>query len=73
MDPQTKLRWDPAFLGPLDDEFAPVTGEDRCFAGEETYLSRRKLDARERLWDRRSGPPSIASWTPTRRCSTSHR
>ncbi len=49
MDPQTKLRWDPAFLGPLDDEFVPVTGEDRCFAGEETYLSRRKLDAREKL------------------------
>lgn len=49
MDPQLKLRWDPAFLGPLDDEFVPVTGEDRCFVGEEKYLSPRKLGAREKL------------------------
>ncbi|MCU0233383.1 MAG: hypothetical protein MUE90_05050 [Thermoanaerobaculales bacterium] len=42
--------WNPAFLGPLDEQFAPVTGAVRCFAGEERFLSRRKLDAREKLW-----------------------
>jgi hypothetical protein len=34
----------------LDEEFAPVTGALRCFAGEERYLSPRKLTAREKLW-----------------------
>ena len=50
MDPHVEKRWDPAFLGPLDDEFVPVTGTVRLFPGEEKYLSKRKLDAREQLW-----------------------
>lgn len=49
MEPHVELRCDPALLGPLDDEFVPVTGMDRCFAGEERFLSRKKLDAREKL------------------------
>lgn len=44
-------RLNPAFLGPLDEEFAPLTGSTRMFPGEESYLSPRKLKARERLWD----------------------
>ena len=50
MDPHVGQRWDPAFLGPLDEEFVPVTGAVRLFPGEERYLSPRKLDAREKLW-----------------------
>jgi hypothetical protein len=50
MDPHVGQRWDPAFLGPLDDEFVPVTGAVRLFPGEDRYLSKRKLDAREKLW-----------------------
>ncbi len=42
--------WEPGFLGPLDQEFAPITGSVRFFAGEERFLSPRKLEARERLW-----------------------
>ena len=42
--------WNPAGLGPLDDGFAPLTGAVRCFAGEERYLSERKIAAREKLW-----------------------
>ncbi len=49
MDPGSGLKCDPAFLGPLDGEFLPDTGAHRCFTGEEKYLSRRKLDAREKL------------------------
>jgi type IV secretory pathway VirB3-like protein len=44
------MGWDPAFLGPLDEQFAPVTGAVRCFAGEERYLSPRKIAARAKLW-----------------------
>jgi len=51
MDSQDGHRLNPAFLGPLDDEYVPVTGEVRLFAGEENYLKPRKLDARERLWE----------------------
>jgi len=51
VDPVGGLKWNPAFFGPLDEEFAPVTGSIRFFAGEESYLSSRKLDARERLWE----------------------
>jgi hypothetical protein len=50
MDPGSGGLWNPAFLGPLDGEFAPVTGAIRCFAGEERYFSLRKLTAREKLW-----------------------
>jgi hypothetical protein len=42
--------WSPAGLGSLDDAYAPVTGAVRCFAGEESYLSARKIAAREKLW-----------------------
>jgi hypothetical protein len=42
-------RLNPGFFGPLDDEFAPVTGAVRLFAGEDRFLSNRKLDAREKL------------------------
>jgi hypothetical protein len=50
MEHHDGARWNPAFLGPLDDQFAPVTGAVRCFAGEQRFLSERKLEARERLW-----------------------
>ena len=50
MEPHDGQRWNPAFFGPLDEEFAPVTGVIRFFAGEDSYLSKRKLDVRERLW-----------------------
>ncbi len=49
MEPHSGQLWNPAFLGPLNEEFVPVTGMDRCFSGEDTYLSRKKLDAREKL------------------------
>jgi hypothetical protein len=42
--------WNPAALGPLDDSFAPVTGAVHCFAGEERFLTQRKIAAREKLW-----------------------
>jgi hypothetical protein len=51
MNPHEGQRLNPAFFGPLDDEFAPVTGSVRFFAGEERFLSPRKLDARDRLWN----------------------
>jgi hypothetical protein len=50
MDSHVGSQWDPSFLGPLDAEFTPVTGAVRLFPGEELYLSKRKLDAREKLW-----------------------
>ena len=50
VEPHDGQRWNPALFGPLDDEYAPVTGAVRFFAGEDSYLSPRKLDARERLW-----------------------
>jgi len=49
MELQPGKLWDPAFFGPLDEEFAPVTGSVRFFAGEENYLKPRKLDARGKL------------------------
>ncbi|HSN53472.1 MAG TPA: hypothetical protein VLT32_02315, partial [Candidatus Sulfomarinibacteraceae bacterium] len=42
--------WNPAALGPLDEQFAPVTGAVRCFAGEDRFLTQRKIAAREKLW-----------------------
>jgi len=44
-------RLNPALFGPLDDEYAPLTGSVRLFPGEDRFLSNRKLDAREKLLD----------------------
>jgi hypothetical protein len=41
--------YDPAALGPLDDDLTPVTGPVKVFEGEEKYLSARKLEARAKL------------------------
>jgi hypothetical protein len=49
MDPDLGLSCNPAALGPLDDDLAPVTGPVKVFEGEEKYLSARKLDARAKL------------------------
>jgi hypothetical protein len=49
MDPESGVVCNPAFLGPLDDDFTPVTGPVKVFAGEEKFLSARKLDARVNL------------------------
>jgi hypothetical protein len=51
MDPALGVNCNPAFLGPLDDDLTPVTGPAKVFAGEEKYLSARKLDARVKLCD----------------------
>jgi hypothetical protein len=50
VEPHDGQRWNPALFGPLDENFSAVTGAVHFFAGEETYLSPRKLEAREKLW-----------------------
>ena len=49
MNPDLGFRYNPAALGPLDDDLTPVTGPVKVFEGEEKYLSARKLDARAKL------------------------
>ena len=49
MYPEAGVVCNPSLLGPLDDDLSPVTGPVKVFAGEEKYLSTRKLDARVRL------------------------
>ena len=49
MDPDLGFRYDPAALGPADNDLAPVTGPFKVFDGEEKYLSARKLDVRAKL------------------------
>jgi hypothetical protein len=49
MDPDLGFRYDPAALGPLDDDLTPVTGPVKVFAGEEKYLSASKIEARTKL------------------------
>lgn len=41
---------DPTKLGPLSPEPVVATGPSRVFTGEERFLSKRKLDERERMW-----------------------
>jgi hypothetical protein len=49
MDPDLGFSYNPAALGPLDDDLTPVTGPVKVFEGEEKYLSPRKLEARAKL------------------------
>ncbi|MCP4900130.1 MAG: hypothetical protein GY906_24430 [bacterium] len=51
MDPDQAPRCNPSFLGPLTTEPEMVTGPVQLFVGEERYLSKRKLNERERLWN----------------------
>jgi len=49
MDSDLGFRYNPAALGPLDDDLTPVTGPVKVFEGEDKYLSARKLDVRAKL------------------------
>jgi len=49
MDQDLGFSYNPAALGPLDDDLTPVTGPVKVFEGEEKYLSTKKLDARAKL------------------------
>lgn len=51
MHPDQTPRCDPSFLGSLTEDPVVNTGPVLCFEGEEKFLSKRKLDERERIWN----------------------